>query len=347
MKFVFSYLIIFIHIHMYSGKLLSLQGNQSEIFFFEERAQWIDLLGSVSYQCLSSSQQDALFEGCVDWHSTCGSYYAVFKMGNQGTGIHQNLVFEIHKRFTREKIRNIERDLIRIPDKEMPYGRSWLLVTTKEHDRWIKTHINDQQQSLLFPLADLAASSLDIYIKNVTEEDFLHSNNYQSLTFASIQLLDYYQYEQKIDNYENLVQHLKSKLPATINYHSKMEKINFNFFSTFWNQIDLYSRLFTVEELILLIDFNQLKSKQFNPSLIPGPSGQARIHNLGLIWNYTWVLKSLISKLSTSSIEESDLKKMQSLYHQTRRKGLMQFMQFNGDLHSYDHWVPFFALYSL
>jgi len=174
------------------------------------------------------------------------------------------------------------------------------------------------------------------------------TNNYQSLSFASIQLLDFYQYRGINEKRRQLVDFLKNFLPLSLEYNEEFEHGAINFFSAYWNYIDLLTRLYSANELKSVIDIDKLASNfQHSIIFISNSSNMIdRPHNLGLSWNYAWVLKSLINQFSSEPEYEGNLIKLQKLYHQARRQGLRQLIQFQGHK-SYDHWVPYFALYSL
>jgi len=166
---------------------------------FDGRIRWIDTLGIIPSRCIERVDDvhgdRTLFHGCYDWHSSVHGHWALFRMDLTGSGRYHDVVNQVSKRFTEEKISAVIDELEQATQFEMPYGRAWLLRLVIEYEKWVQVN-HAPLPGNWRRLGDHAAESLRAYYLGEGHRripDIL-SNQYSNDSFSIVQLFDYFRH---------------------------------------------------------------------------------------------------------------------------------------------------------
>ena len=153
-----------------------------EIVAFSKRANAIaSTLAAQVATCVAKRDTDnAVFHGCIDWHSAVHGTWALVAY-TRATGDRQYAGL-IGSTITPSGIQREQAHLEADPEFEMPYGRAWFLRLAIDYQRVF-------HDELLRPMADaIAQSMVKFYSRNPPDPQ---SREYGNASWALINLLDY------------------------------------------------------------------------------------------------------------------------------------------------------------
>ena len=298
-----------------------------------------------------------LFHGCYDWHSSVHGHWALFRMDLTGSGRYHDVVNQVSKRFTEEKISAVIDELEQATQFEMPYGRAWLLRLVIEYEKWVQVN-HAPLPGNWRRLGDHAAESLRAYYLGEGHRripDIL-SNQYSNDSFSIVQLFDYFRHRMDEEKLAALQDYITEYfVDGDIHFDPEADEDPRAFLSPFWSWVYLLTKTQPDKTLRRLVDFDEIGGDRLLP-MARQEIARGRVHHLGMNWSRAWAVKSLARRMMSWDPRTYQVERFVESYHVHIERGLRaheDYAQAHPDVeeeeayYSYYHWVPQFGIYAL
>jgi hypothetical protein len=272
-----------------------------------------------------SSRRDTdhpVFKGCIDWHSAVHGIWALVAYERAtGDRAYAGLVSSI---LAKDALQHERDHLRREPTFEMPYGRSWFLRLSIDHQ--VLTGSDD-----LVDVADeVALSILQHYRRNPVDR---FSGSYDSASWALINLFDYARSRNRSDIQDEVAGWVRKNFVA-VDMACPWDRERGHFMAVCTNWAALVSRVLERDE------YAQWLGKFIEPNGLPSPvSKPVGAHHFGLNFSRAWGLWDIYSKTDRADVAKS--------YAAHLSKGYSPASNWRGDYGEVGHWVSQFGMFAL
>ncbi len=301
------------------------------------RRRVLDTMAPVIARCLPAKDTThPVFHGCVDWHSSVHGHWALFRT-DRVTGAHAREADLADRSLEPEGLAKEMRDLARDPSFEMPYGRAWFLLLAEEHAGWAaKTEGRDAAK--LRPLADAIADSLVAFYSG--EAPDVATREYDNASWALLRMHRWFAHtgdEARRKKVEGWIAGLRGLEGADEGF--AFDRGHTDFFSRFGNFATAVVKTQDRPAIEGFLRRHPIRDEDLRPLVEVGRAA----HHLGTNWSRAWAFAAL----ADAAPEEADRTRFHAAWRAHVEQGLKQHVLSVGDVWSYDHWVPQFAVYAV
>eukprot|EP00029_Vermamoeba_vermiformis_P000369 TRINITY_DN10418_c0_g1_i1.p1 TRINITY_DN10418_c0_g1~~TRINITY_DN10418_c0_g1_i1.p1 ORF type:complete len:333 (+),score=8.86 TRINITY_DN10418_c0_g1_i1:3-1001(+) len=290
---------------------------------------------TLSSAILNKDTDHKIFHGCYDWHSAVHGHWAILRIYNyrenfdffssitndEKSALEKSADLVAHRLFDNKNGTNISKEcktLLKNPQFEFPYGRSWLLRLAIEFKAYCKK-INSEQYQKITNMADDVAK---LMLKQYNEDGVVDilAPEYANPSWALAQMFDFFN--------DNNQPHLAAQVSDIVKKYylgdGNSTRASFiqdhrlpYFFSGFGNMA--YVVLKTQREEDITAFLNKYKKEVNSELLAPIKLRQnSQIHHFGTNWSRIWAINAI--KNTINSLQLADLSDLNTMLDQARDK---------------------------
>lgn len=276
------------------------------------------------------SRQDtnhALFDGCIDWHSSVHGNWAILRYLNSGLNT-PALEEAVDWLSTREGLALLGQEVSFLNENssfERPYGRAWLLRLAIDASQ-------RAPEANLDVIVNPVFNDLMAYVTSVEQDKY--STSYRSYSWALINLHDFAVHFELQKEQDELEAAIRSLVLVEGGFPCSYVTEAGSFMAVCTNWMMLASRVLTHEEYVQWLD--QYLTLNGLPEPIVSPRNS---HELGLNFSRAWGLwaaydKSINLEVLDAYIAHFDM-------------GHEQYLETKDNYRTAGHWVAQFGMYAI
>jgi Protein of unknown function (DUF2891) len=270
------------------------------------------------------------FCGCIDWHSCVHGIYALLTVSRLTGNPQWAEIAE--SRFAPDQL---DQELIAIQrqelNQELPYGFAWFLKLAQERER-------SSGQHDLRPIATELAQRLEEWIFALSPDEVIHHTQhraYGNLSWALLNLWEWFQFRKETDRAENLKQWTKDRLlPLDHLVPRSLDHATNEFFPASLHRTRALLAILPKEDGKKWLEAFFYEGEFLQP--VEHPSSP---HSAGLNFSRSWGFWDLYTFTGDTTFRE------QYINHIVTHMELPQYWR--DDYKKFSHWVAQFGIYAI